>query len=88
MSIALNLELQEVVKRHAAKRGLKTSNIFQELIEKYLVPNKNVHTIILKIPTDLRNKPEELKGWLDARCAVIMKSLTEQVSEQVSDPQE
>jgi Zn-dependent M16 (insulinase) family peptidase len=85
MSIALSLELQEAVERCAAKRGIKTSALFQDLIKKYVIPNKGVHTIILKIPTELKDDPKALKDWLDARTAVIIKSLT---SEPIPEKQE
>lgn len=76
MSIALSVELQEAVERCAAKRGITKSNLFQDLIKKYVIANSDVHTVILKIPTNLKDKPQELKDWLDSRSAVIIKSLT------------
>jgi len=77
MSIALSLEMQEAVERCATKRGIKISSLFQDLIKKYVIPNPEFYTIILKIPKDLKNKPVELKDWLDARSAVVIKSLNE-----------
>lgn len=82
MSIALSVELQEAVNRCAAKRGITKSTLFQELINKYVIPSKDYQTVVLRVPFNLKDKPEELRDWLNARSEVIIKSFsTEQPPE-------
>lgn len=79
MSLSVEPEMQEHLKKVAKKKGESVSKLVRDLIQKYLPDDdgtEQVDTVILKIPRDLRQNPEELKKWMDVRIAGVVKALS------------
>jgi metal-responsive CopG/Arc/MetJ family transcriptional regulator len=79
MSLSVEPEMQEHLKKVAKKKGESVSKLVRDLIQKYLPDDdgtEQVDTVILKIPRDLRQHPEELKKWMDVRIAGVVKALS------------
>lgn len=78
MSLSVEPEMQDHLKKEAKKKGVSVSKLMRDLIEKYLPEQEEgveLDTIILRIPRELRTNTEELKKWLDIRTAGIVKAL-------------
>jgi len=82
MSLSLDSEMYDLVKSSSKKLGHKNvSQMIRDLISKYLdllVNDNDEIAIILKIPSSLKNKPEELKSWLSVKSDAVLKALSEQ----------
>jgi metal-responsive CopG/Arc/MetJ family transcriptional regulator len=82
MSLSLDSEMYDLVKSSSKKLGHKNvSQMIRDLISKYLdllVNDNDEIAIILKIPSSLKNKPEELKSWLSVKSEAVLKALSEQ----------
>jgi hypothetical protein len=79
MSLSVEPEMQEHMKREAKKKQISVSKLIRDLIDKYLPEGEEgdaVDTVILKIPRDLRQSPDELKKWMELRCSGIVKALS------------
>lgn len=77
MSLSVDLEIQERMKNIAKKRNISVSRLVRDMVDKQLPhEDESVDIVILKIPTDLRSKPEELSKWLQVRSSGIVKALT------------
>ena len=78
ISLAMGPEFQERLKRVAKKRGVSISELVRDAMEKFLGPDedKDVDTIILKIPVELKKDPGELEKWVQTRMLGIVKALT------------
>ena len=80
MSISLPLEMQELLDVSAKKMGWNKSELIRKLIKKGLdlvVVDVEEIPVILKIPADLRGRPEELRTWLYQKSDAITKKLSE-----------
>lgn len=81
MSLSLDSDMYELVKSSSKKLGHKNvSQMIRDLISKYLdllVNDNDEIPIILKIPSNLKNNPEELKSWLSVRTEAVVKALSE-----------
>jgi len=79
MSLSLDSDMYELVKNSSKKLGHKNvSQMIRDLINKYLellVNDKDEIPVILKVPSDLKGNPEELKIWLSSRMDAIVKAL-------------
>lgn len=78
MSLSMEIEIQDHLKKEAKKKGISVSKLIRDLVEKCIPVVEDgveVDTVILKIPRSLRNNPEELKKWLDIRRDGIVKTL-------------
>lgn len=80
MSLSLDPEMHELVKTSAKKLGHKNvSQMIRDLISKYLdllVNDKDEIPVILRIPNDLKEDPEQLRNWLEAKTNAIVKALS------------
>ena len=76
MSLAMDLDMQDLLETTARKKGISKSKVIRDLVEKYVNVEEGVDTIILKIPSELKKSPEELKQWLEVRCNGIVRALT------------
>ena len=79
MSLAIEPNLQEHLKKEATKRGVSTSKLIRDLVLKFLPETTQegtleFNTVILRIPKNLNTK-ELLEEWLKTRCTNIVKSL-------------
>lgn len=78
MSLSVEPEMQDHLKKEAKKKGISVSKLMRDLIEKYLPEQEEgveLDTVILRIPRELRSTPDELRKWLDIRTAGIVKAL-------------
>lgn len=80
MSLSVDLEIQDRLKKVAKQRNLSVSKLVRDVIDKHLGPDVEdgtvVDTVILKIPATIKAHPEELKQWLQARFDAVVKHLT------------
>lgn len=80
MSLSIEPDLQEKLKRIAKEDGVSVSKLVRDTIQKYLV-NKDQLTvveksdeysnIVLKVPKSLQKDPVELKKWLELRVNAV-----------------
>lgn len=81
MSLSLDSDMYELVKTSSKKLGHKNvSQMIRDLISKYLdllVNDNDEIPIILKIPSNLKNNPQELEAWLKVRTDAVVKALCE-----------
>ena len=77
MSLAMELDFQEKIKTIAKKRNKSVSAFIRECLEKFIDSDTNpVYTVILKIPTALKDDRKTMQEWLDVRTQSILKTLT------------
>lgn len=84
MSLSLDPEMHEKIKNSAKKLGHKNvSQLIRDLVSKYLdlLVNENDDIpVILRIPNDVKDSPEQLRSWLkiksDAIANVLAKNET------------
>lgn len=77
MSLCVDPEIQDKLKQVAKKRNISVSKLVRDLVEKNL-PNEGeeVDIVILKIPKDLRKKPDQLVEWFNPRIESVIKTLS------------
>lgn len=77
MSLCVDPEIQEKLKQVAKKRNISVSKLVRDLAEKNL-PNEGeeVDVVILKIPKDLRKKPDQLTEWFKPRVEAVIQALS------------
>lgn len=77
MSLSVDPEIQDRLKKVAKKRNVSVSKLVRDTIEKVLGPDEDsVDTVILKIPAELKKDPAELEKWVQTRMMGIVKALT------------
>lgn len=80
MSLSVDLEIQDRLKKIAKQRNVSVSKLIRDVIDKHLGPDvaegQVVDTVILKIPSEMKAQPEELRKWLQARFDAVVKGLT------------
>lgn len=89
MSIAIVPDLHEELKRYSKRKGLSASTYVGNLIEQAVKLNidddpmvigkpidEDVKPVVLKIPSVLREDPEQLKKWLAVQMGGILKAMT------------
>ena len=78
MSLSVEPEMHELLKDSSKKMGWSASQLVRELVKRYLdliVQDKDEVPVILHIPGQLKNNPEELKNWLNIKTEAIVKAL-------------
>jgi hypothetical protein len=79
MSLSVEPEMQEHLKKVAKKKQESVSKLVRDLIQKYLPDGDGddaVDTVILKIPRELRQDPVKLREWVEVRVSGIVKALS------------
>lgn len=79
MSLSVEPEMQEHLKKVAKRKQVSVSKLVRDLIEKYLPDDdgtEQVDTVILKIPREIRQDSGKLREWMEVRCAGIVKALS------------
>lgn len=89
MSIAINPELHDDVKRYSKRKGLSTSEYIGNLIEQGIKINveddpmvigrpadDEIKAVVLKIPVVLRQDAEKLRAWMEVQMNGIVKAMT------------
>lgn len=94
MSIAINPELHDELKKFSKRKGISASSYIGNLLEQAVKLNidddamvigkpldDEIRAVVLKIPTALKNNPEKLKQWMDVQSAGIVKAMTKDASD-------
>ena len=80
MSLAVDLDFQERLKKVAKQRNISVSKLIRDVVDKHLGPegnDDNLHdTVILKITKQLKANQEDLRAWLQLRFNNIVYALT------------
>lgn len=76
MSLSVEPEMQDKLKRYAKTRDVSVSKLVRDLVDKYLVAEDDIIPVILKIPTKLRGDQENLQKWMDTKSSAIVKALS------------
>ena len=80
MSLSLDPDMPELIKNSAKKLGHKNvSQLIRDLISKYLdllVNDKDDIPVILRIPSNLKDNPDDLKAWLQIKVDAIAKAIS------------
>jgi vacuolar-type H+-ATPase subunit E/Vma4 len=89
MSIAIQPELQEELKKVSKRKGMSSSTYISNLVEQAMKLNpdddpivvskpsdEDVIPVILKIPTNLKSDKEKLKNWLEVQSNGILNAMT------------
>ena len=80
MSLSIEPELQEKLKRIAKEDGISVSKLVRDTIQKYLVDKDQLtvveksneySNIVLQIPKSVQADPAELRRWLEVRVNAI-----------------
>ncbi|MEI8270501.1 MAG: CopG family transcriptional regulator [bacterium] len=86
MSLAVDLDFQERLKKVAKQRNISVSKLIRDVVDKHLGPDgndENLHdTVILKIPKQLKVSPEQLRSWLQVRFENIVNVLSKPESDE------
>lgn len=75
MSLSVDPEIQERLKRVARKRDVSVSKLVRDMVDKFLNDDDNVDMVILKVPKTLKENHEELRGWLHSRFETVVTAL-------------
>jgi hypothetical protein len=80
LSLSIDTEFQERVKKEAKRKDVSVSKLIRDIVEKSLPPESEdgtvYDTIILKIPSNIKSDSETLSAWLKPRIDLIVKNLT------------
>ena len=79
VSLSIDPEMHETLKTSAKKLGTSVSKLVRDLVDKHLnlvVNDDEDIPVILKIPIHLKEDPEGLEQWLNAKTKAIAKALT------------
>ncbi len=78
MSLAMNPEMQNLLKVSAKKLDCSVSELVRMLVDRYLdkVLNEDDNiTIVLTMPGDMRGKPQAVQEWLNKRVPGIVHTV-------------
>ena len=76
MSLSVDLEIQEQLKKVAKKRNVSVSKLVRDMVEKHLSSTEeDVDTVIFKIPNSAKVTEHDLRNWLNPRIENIVKAL-------------
>lgn len=80
MSLAVDSDIQDRLKKVAKQRDTSVSKLIRDILVKHLGADVEdgvvMDTVILKIPASLKADSEELKKWLQVRCDSIVKAMS------------
>lgn len=75
MSLSVDLEIQERLKKVAGKRQVSVSKLVRDMVDKFLNDDDNVDMVVLKVPKVLKENHEELQNWLNSRFQTVATAL-------------
>ena len=78
MSLSIDHEFQEVLKKAAKKRNVTTSKLIRDILEKNLSDEGD--TVIFKIPSSIKTCEADLRSWFEARIDAVVQALFADVS--------
>lgn len=84
MSLSVDLEIQERLKKTAKKRNVSVSKLVRDMVEKNLSnTDEDVDTVIFKIPKSAQMNSEELRRWLNQRVDKVVATLAVDIAKPV-----
>lgn len=76
MSLSVDLEIQERLKKVAKKRNVSVSKLVRDMVEKNLsATDEDVDTVIFKVPNSAKVTEAQLRLWLAPRIENIVRAL-------------
>lgn len=84
MSLSVEPEMQDLLKASAKKYGCSVSELCRKLVRGYLdlvVNDGDKVPVVLRIPTELTDTPEQLRAWLNIKTDAIVNALTSDATE-------
>ncbi len=72
MSVALESDFQDKLKKLAYAKGISVSFLIRETLDKYLFANKDTVKLVLHLPKDLTKSPDQMQAWLNQKCTAIL----------------
>lgn len=79
MSLSVEPEMQDLLKASAKKYGCSVSELMRKLVKGYLdliVNDGEKIPVVLRIPTEVVDNPDELRIWLNSKFDAIVHALT------------
>ena len=77
MSLSVDLEIQDRLKRVAKRRDVSVSKLIRDMVDKFLNDDDNVDMVILKVPKTLKEDQEGLRSWLNTRFESVAAKLND-----------
>jgi hypothetical protein len=75
MSLSIETELHDLVKEHAKKRNMSTSEFVRKWLDKYPFNTDNVIPVVLDIPEGLTKDKDALSAFLLKKNQAIVSVL-------------
>jgi len=75
MSLSVDPEIQERLKRVARRRDVSVSKLVRDMVDKFLNDDDNVDMVVLKVPKTLKEDQEGLRSWLNTRFESVVAKL-------------
>lgn len=75
MSLSIDPEVQEKLKKVAARRDISVSKLIRDLSDKFLNEDESMDMVVLRIPKDLKNNPDDLIKWMNIKSTGIVAAL-------------
>lgn len=72
MSIAMEPEVQAILKNFADEEKISVSAVMRDLVQKYLVTDGQSTKIILSLPNEILANGDKLEEWLKQKTTAIM----------------
>jgi hypothetical protein len=85
MSLAIEEEMQDFLKRHAKANNVSVSKLIRDLVDTYLLQAKKITVVhhdadyvpvVLKVPASLKGDREGILTWLKIRITGIAERLS------------
>jgi hypothetical protein len=76
MSLSMDIEIQDLLKKVAKKRNISVSKLVRDMVETNLsTTEEDVDTVILRIPYSVKEEETSLRSWLNIRFESVIKAL-------------
>ena len=72
MSVALDADFQERLKKLAFKKNVSVSSLIRETLEKYLLADSNSIKLVISLPKDVVADSQRLELWLNQKSQAIV----------------
>ena len=72
MSVALDADFQERLKKIAFRKNVSVSSLIRETLEKYLLSDGNSIKLVMSLPKDVVEDSQRLELWLSQKSQAIV----------------
>jgi hypothetical protein len=72
MSVALDADFQERLKKVATKKNVSVSSLIRETLEKYLLADSNSIKLVISLPKEIVADSKRLETWLNQKTQGIV----------------